>query len=96
MMPQRNLCLHDHAQLCLVQCCPTRAACWSPSTPAMGTPPHSQPEYFRWPKTFEPRLMTITVYRVTHHIGQNLQLTSKQKFRFGLACPDLARSKRYF
>ena len=27
------------------------------------------------------------IYRVTHHIGQNLLLTSKQKFRFGLARP---------
>ena len=26
-------------------------------------------------------------YRVTQNVGQNLALTSKQKFRFGLACP---------
>ena len=29
------------------------------------------------------------VYRVTHHVVQNLPLTSKQKFRFGMAWPDL-------
>ena len=34
------------------------------------------------------------LYRVTHQVGSNLPLTSKQKFRFGLACPDLARPKR--
>ena len=33
------------------------------------------------------------IYRVTHHVDSNLPLTSKQKFRYGLACPDLARSK---
>ena len=27
----------------------------------------------------------ILIYRVTHHVGSNLPLTSKQKFRFGLA-----------
>ena len=35
-------------------------------------------------------------YRVTHQVGSNFPLTSKQKFRFGLACPDLARPKRNF
>ena len=35
-------------------------------------------------------------YRVTHHVVQNLPLTSKQKFLFGLASPDLARRKRNF
>ena len=35
-------------------------------------------------------------YRVTIHLVQNLPLTSKQKFHFGLACPDLARPKRNF
>ena len=39
---------------------------------------------------------SILNYRVTHHVGSNLLLTSKQKFRFGLACPDLARPKRNF
>ena len=35
-------------------------------------------------------------YRVKHQVGLNLRLTSKEKFRFGLACPDLARQKRNF
>ena len=30
-------------------------------------------------------------YRVTHQVVTNLPLTSKQKFRFGLAWPGLAR-----
>ena len=38
----------------------------------------------------------LRLYRVTHHIGSNLPLKSKQKFHFGLACPDLARPKRKF
>ena len=33
-------------------------------------------------------------YRVTHHVRQNIPLTSKQKFRFGLARPAHARPKR--
>ena len=37
-----------------------------------------------------------SMYRVTHQVGSNLPLTSEQKFRFGLACPDLARQKRNF
>ena len=36
------------------------------------------------------------MYRVTQHVGSNLPLTSKYKFHFGLACPDLARPKRNF
>ena len=36
------------------------------------------------------------MYRVTQHIGSNLPLTSKHKFCFGLACPDLARPKWNF
>ena len=36
------------------------------------------------------------VYRVTIPLVKNLQLTSRQKFRFGLACPGLARPKRNF
>ena len=36
------------------------------------------------------------MYRVTHLVDSNLPLTSKQKFRFGLACPDLARPKQNF
>ena len=35
-------------------------------------------------------------YRVTHHVDSNHPLTSKQKFHFGLACPDQARPKRNF
>ena len=35
-------------------------------------------------------------YRVTHLLVQNLPLTSKVKFRFGLACPGLARPNRNF
>ena len=38
----------------------------------------------------------ISLYRVTIPLVQNLQLTSKQKFRFGLALPDLVRPKRNF
>ena len=36
------------------------------------------------------------MYRVTHHVVQNLPLTSKHKFRFGLARPGQARQKRNF
>ena len=32
--------------------------------------------------------------RVTDQLVQNLLLTLKQKFHFGLACPSLARPKR--
>ena len=35
-------------------------------------------------------------YRVTHLLDSNLPLTSEQKFRTGLSCPDLARPKRNF
>ena len=35
-------------------------------------------------------------YRVTHHVGQNLLLTSKQKFRFGLAWPGQAKAEHLF
>ena len=35
-------------------------------------------------------------FRVTIPLVQHLQLTSRQKFRFGLACPDLARPRRNF
>ena len=35
-------------------------------------------------------------YRVTIQLVQNLPLTSKQKFRFGLDWPGLARPKRNF
>ena len=34
------------------------------------------------------------MYRVSQHVGSNLPLTSKQKFSFGLPCPDLARPKQ--
>ena len=37
-----------------------------------------------------------TMYRVTHLVDSNLPLTSKQKFCFGLAWPDLDRPKRDF
>ena len=37
-----------------------------------------------------------TLYRVTNQVVQNLQLTSKQKFRFGLTWPGLDRPKRNF
>ena len=35
-------------------------------------------------------------YKVTIQLVANLPLTSKLKFRFGLACPCLARPKRNF
>ena len=35
-----------------------------------------------------------TAYRVTHQVVVNLPLTTKQKFRFGLARPGQARPKR--
>ena len=35
-------------------------------------------------------------YKVTHHVVRNLPLTSKQKFRFGLARQGQARPKRNF
>ena len=38
----------------------------------------------------------VLQYRVTHILVQNLPLTSKEKFHFGLACPGLARPKRKF
>ena len=38
----------------------------------------------------------IFVYRVTRLLVQNLPLTSKVKFRFGLARPGQARPKRNF
>ena len=40
--------------------------------------------------------LQYTRYRVTHQVGQNLLWTSKQKFRFGLSRPGLARPKRNF
>ena len=36
------------------------------------------------------------LHRVTIQVGPNLPLTSKQKFRFGLAWPGLVRPKRNF
>ena len=35
-------------------------------------------------------------YRVTHLLDSNLPLTSKDKLRIALACPDLARPKWNF
>ena len=40
--------------------------------------------------------VTVHLYRVTIPLVQNLPLTSKQKFRFGLARPGQARPKRNF
>ena len=42
------------------------------------------------------QLLPNHIYRVTEQLVKNLPLTSEQKFRFGLACPDLARPKRNF
>ena len=36
------------------------------------------------------------IYRVTHLVGQNLPLTSKKKFRFGLVRPDQAKTELWF
>ena len=38
----------------------------------------------------------VDVYRGTYLLDSNLPLTSKDKFRIGLACPALARPKRNF
>ena len=40
--------------------------------------------------------LIVGMYRVTIQLVQNLRLTSRQKFRFGLVCPGLARAKRNF
>ena len=48
------------------------------------------------PVSFEKKSLVRTLYRVTITLVQNLQLTSNQKFRFGLTCPALARPKRHF
>ena len=37
----------------------------------------------------EPTQFPLPLYRVTHQVVQNLPLTWKQKFRFGLACPGI-------
>ena len=39
---------------------------------------------------------TLPLYRVTIQLEQNFPLTSKQKFRFGLGWPGLARPKQNF
>ena len=39
---------------------------------------------------------TYSKYRVTHQVVTNLPLTSQQKFRFGLACPDQAKTELMF
>ena len=45
----------------------------------------------------EKEAVAVSVFfRVTIPLVQNLQLTTRQKFRFGLACPGLARAKRNF
>ena len=36
------------------------------------------------------------IYRVTHHIDSNLMLTTKQKFRFGLARAGQAKTELLF
>ena len=41
-------------------------------------------------------LFLVQLYRVTIQLVQNLRLTSRQKFRFGLVCPGLARPTRNF
>ena len=38
----------------------------------------------------------VLIYRVTHLVDSNLLLTSKPRFRIGLACPDRARTKWNF
>ena len=43
-----------------------------------------------------PRCNSMFYYRVTIPLVQNLQLTSRQKFRFGLARPGQAKPKRNF
>ena len=45
---------------------------------------------------FSSQIWTPRAYRVTIPLVLNLLLTSEQKFRFGLACPGLARPKRNF
>ena len=42
------------------------------------------------------KIFFILHYRVTHHVRQNLLLTSKQELSFGLAWPGQARPKRNF
>ena len=44
--------------------------------------------------TFEAKIPKENTYRVTHQVRQNLLLTSKHKFRFGLASPGYARPKQ--
>ena len=44
----------------------------------------------------KPILPLSTEYRVTIPLVQNLRLTSRQKFRFGLARPGQTRPKRNF
>ena len=45
---------------------------------------------------FSSQIWPPRAYRVTIPLVLNLLLTSEQKFRFGLACPGLARPKRNF
>ena len=40
-----------------------------------------------------PLVKIVDLYRVTQNVGQNLLLTSNQKFRFGLARPGQAKPK---
>ena len=42
------------------------------------------------------KILQLCKYRVTIPLVQNLLLTSKQKFRFGLACPGQAKTKLEF
>ena len=51
---------------------------------------------FRRPSQSSVSLLIHVQGRVTYHVAQNLLLTSKQKLRFGLACPGLARPKQNF
>ena len=49
-------------------------------------------------QTGQVRISTVEgndpIYRVTQHVGSNLPLTSKHKFRFGLACRGWGISSR--
>ena len=38
----------------------------------------------------QPGMDHMSIYRLTHQVVTNLPLSSKQKFRFGLACPGLS------
>ena len=73
--------------------------------------PRHRVHHLQWHQVFHPHSVSFEIdantrsnimwllqmkYRVTHHVRQNLLLTSKQEFRFGLAWAGLARPKRNF